>query len=107
MAALYQLAVLGSPTDAQISELEEIVGTAVGMFNLRLGHEVGWEVRPEAFNPDQQRSSAAVFFGGDNPPLANVAKLLERGIPLLPIASDVNRVKEGLHKSADLMLCKM
>ena len=49
MAALYQLAVLGSPTDAQISELEEIVGTAVGMFNLRLGHEVGWEVRPEAW----------------------------------------------------------
>lgn len=96
MAALYQLAVLGSPTDAQISELEEIVGTAVGMFNLRLGHEVGWEVRPEAFNPDQQRSSAAVFFGGENPPLANVAKLLERGIPLLPIASDVNRVSEEI-----------
>jgi len=96
MAALYQLAVLGSPTDAQISELEEIVGTAVGMFNLRLGHEVGWEVRPEAFNPDQQRSSAAVFFGGENPPLANVAKLLERGIPLLPIASDVNRVNEEI-----------
>ena len=96
MAVLYQLAVLGSPTDAQISELEEIVGTAVGMFNLRLGHEVGWEVRPEAFNPDQQRSSAAVFFGGENPPLANVAKLLERGIPLLPIASDVNRVSEEI-----------
>ncbi len=96
MTALYQLAVLGSPTDAQISELEEIVGTAVGMFNLRLGHEVGWEVRPEVFNPDQQRSSAAVFFGGENPPLANVAKLLERGIPLLPIASDVNRVNEEI-----------
>lgn len=96
MAALYQLAVLGSPTDAQISELEEIVGTAVGMFNLRLGHEVGWEVRPEVFNPDQRRSSAAVFFGGENPPLANVAKLLERGIPLLPIASGVNRVNEEI-----------
>ena len=94
MTALYQLAVLGSPTDAQISEVEEVVGTAVGMFNLRLGHEVGWEVRPEVFNPDQQRSSAAVFFGGENPPLANVAKLLERGIPLLPIASGVNRVNE-------------
>lgn len=92
MAALYQLAVLGSPTKAQISELEAIIGSAVGMFNLRLGHEVGWEVCPEAFNPDQQRSSAAIFFGGDNPPVGNVAKLLERGIPLLPIASDVNRV---------------
>ncbi len=92
MTALYQLAVLGSPTDLQISELEHVVGSAVGMFNLRLGHEVGWEVCPEAFNPNQQRSSAAVFFGGENPPLANVAKLLERGIPLVPITSDFNRV---------------
>ncbi|HHH9302125.1 TPA: toll/interleukin-1 receptor domain-containing protein [Pseudomonas aeruginosa] len=92
MAALYQLAILGSPTDAQVSELEEIIGNAVGMFNLRLGHEVGWEIRPAVFDPDQQRSSAAVFFGGEDPPLANVAKLLERGIPLLPVASEVNRV---------------
>lgn len=92
MTALYQLAVLGSPTDAQISELQEIVGTTVGMFNLRLGHEVGWEVCPEAFTPDQPHSSAAVFFGGERPPLANVARLLERGIPILPIASDINRV---------------
>lgn len=92
MRALYQLALLGLPTDAQVSELEEIIAKAVGMFNLRLGHEVGWEVRPEEFNPDQQRSSAAVFFGGEAPPLANVAKLLERGIPLLPVTTDVNRV---------------
>ncbi|WP_022962737.1 toll/interleukin-1 receptor domain-containing protein [Halopseudomonas pelagia] len=92
MAALYQLAVLGSPSAAQVSELEEIVGAAVGMFNLRLGHEVGWEVQPNAFNPDQQRSSAAVFFGGKNPVLGNVAKLLERGIPVIPIASDVDQV---------------
>ncbi|MGV7191300.1 toll/interleukin-1 receptor domain-containing protein [Xanthomonas axonopodis] len=92
MAALYQLAILGSPADAQVSELEEIVGNAVGMFNLRLGHEVGWEIRPAVFDPNQQRSSAAVFFGGEDPPLANVAKLLERGIPLLPVASEVNRV---------------
>lgn len=92
MPALYQLALLGSPTDAQVSELEEVIGTSVGMFNLRLGHEVGWEVCPKEFNPDQQRSSAAVFFGGEAPPLANVAKLLERGIPLLPVATDANRV---------------
>lgn len=96
MPVLYQLALLGAPTDAQVSELEEIVGKAVGMFNLRLGHEVGWEIRPEEFNPNQQRSSAAVFFGGENPPLANVAKLLERGIPLLPVTTDVNRVSEEI-----------
>lgn len=92
MPALYELALLGAPTDAQVLELEAIVGNAVGMFNLRLGHEIGWEIRPEVFNPSQQRSSAAIFFGGENPPLSNVAQLLERGIPLLPVASDVNRV---------------
>lgn len=92
MPALYQLALLGTPTTAQISELEEVVGKAVGMFNLRLGHEIGWEVCPDEFNPDQQRSSAAAFFGGHEPPLANVARLLARGIPLLPVASNVNQV---------------
>lgn len=92
MPALYQLALLGTPTAVQISELEEVIGRAVGMFNLRLGHEIGWEVCPDEFNPNQQRSSAAAFFGGHEPPLANVARLLARGIPLLPVASDVNRV---------------
>ncbi|WP_078041061.1 MULTISPECIES: toll/interleukin-1 receptor domain-containing protein [Burkholderia cepacia complex] len=92
MPALYQLALLGSPTDAQVAQLEAILRQAVGMFNLRLGDEVDWQVLPDAFNPEQQRSSAAVFFGGGNPPLANVVNLLERGIPLLPVASDINQV---------------
>ncbi|MGD7187609.1 toll/interleukin-1 receptor domain-containing protein [Ralstonia pseudosolanacearum] len=105
MSALYQLAVLGSPTNVQVGELEEIVGTAVGMFNLRLGHEVGWQVCPDAFTPDQQRSSAAVFFGGENPPLANVPKLLERGIPLLPVASDVNRVSAEIPQLLQPLNC--
>lgn len=92
MAALYQLAVLGSPADGQIAEIEPLIETAVGMFNLRLGHEVGWEVCPEEFAPDQQRSSAAIFFGGEDPSLANVEELLQRGIPVLPIASNVGLV---------------
>ncbi len=92
MPALYQLALLGAPTSAQISEIEEVIGNTVNMFNLRLGHEIGWEVCPDEFNPDQQRSSAAAFFGGQDPPLANVDRLLLRGIPLLPVASEVNRI---------------
>lgn len=92
MAYLYQLALLGSPTFDQISELEQSLGHTVGMFNLRLGNEIGWEVCPESFDPKQQKSAAAVFFGGENAPLANIDKLLERGIPLLPVVSDANRV---------------
>ncbi len=92
MPALYQLAMLGAPTDAQIHDIEEIVDQAVRAFNLRLGYEVGWEVRPAQFLPIQQRSSAAAFFGGANPPLGNVADLLTNGIPVLPVATDVTKV---------------
>lgn len=92
MPALYQLAMLGAPTDAQIHDIEEIVDQAVRAFNLRLGYEVGWEVRPAQFLPIQQRSSAAAFFGGANPPLGNVADLLKNGIPVLPVATDVTKV---------------
>lgn len=92
MPFLYQLAVLGKPSPAQISELENIVAHAVSMFNLRLGYEVEWNICPESFEPQQQRSAAAVFFGGENAPPANIAKLLARGIPLLPVTSDIGRV---------------
>lgn len=92
MPALYQLAVLGNPSDAQVSDLQMILSHAVGLFGLRLGHEIGWEVRPADFNPDQQRSSAVVFYGAENAPLTNIANLLKRGIPILPVASDINRV---------------
>jgi hypothetical protein len=92
MSALYQLAVLGAPSDEQANELEQIVAQAVQLFGLRLGHEVGWEIRPTAFNPDQQKSSAAVFYGAANAPPANVAHLLKHGVPVLPVASEAGRV---------------
>lgn len=92
MSVLYQLAILGDPSDEQAKELESIVAQTVHLFGLQLGHEVGWEVCPTAFNPDQQKSSAAVFFGTVNAPLANVDQLLKRGVPILPVASETSRV---------------
>lgn len=90
--SLYQLAILGSPSPEQVSKLENILAQVVSMFNLRLGHEIGWDVCPELFEPKQQTSSAAVFFGGKNASLSSIEKLLGRGIPLLPVASDISQV---------------
>lgn len=91
MTVLYHLAVLGAATEEQVTQLQAIVAEAVKLFGLRLGHEVGWEVRPAVFEPDQQKSSAVVFFGGVDAPLANVEQLLRRGVPVLPVVSDVVR----------------
>lgn len=92
MPVLYQLAVLGGPSNEQVTELERIVAQTVQPFGLRLGHEVGWEINPATFEPDQQKSSAAVFYGANDAPLANVAQLLKRGIPILPVASATDNI---------------
>lgn len=92
MRTLYQLAVLGSPSEVQVTELESIISNAVSMFNLSLGSDIDWQVCPEKFALDQLISSAVVFYGAKNPSTANLQLLLDRGIPVLPVASDLSRV---------------
>lgn len=87
MAALYQLAVLGAPSNAQIHALEKCLKSALEAFNLRLGDEVCWEISPAEFRPHQLQPSAVVFFGGVNAHLSNLKDLLARGIPVVPVVS--------------------
>lgn len=105
MAALYQFAILGCPTTEQLVQLEGILKTAVERFGLRLEHEVELQVCPKAFYPEQQRSSAVVFFGGDNAPLANIANLLDRSIPILPIVSESSKVGREIPKLLQPLNC--
>lgn len=92
MAALYQLAVLGAPSNEQIGDLEDRLKRALLPFGLALGESVAWAVRPESFNPAQRTTAAAVFFGGTNPLLGNLQNLLRRSVPILPVVSDLARV---------------
>lgn len=94
MTFLYQLAVLGNPTTAQINALTERIASALGTLSLRMEHEVGWEVSPTAFKPHPLYPSAAVYFAGDHANLANLAELLERGIPVIPVISNFNQHQE-------------
>jgi len=90
--ALYELAILGAPSDGQIRDLEALVSQAVLPFGLQLREEVAWQVAPEAFNPGQQNAAAAVFFGGAGAPEGNLVSLLRRAIPVLPVVSDPARL---------------
>lgn len=105
MSVLYQLAVLGEPSDEQVAELEEIIAHSVQLFGLRLGIEVGWEVRPKVFHPDQRKSSAAVFYGAASVSHANVNQSLACGIPILPIASERERVSVEIPESLRALNC--
>lgn len=96
MTTLYELAVLGAPTEAILRELESCISASTSAFGLRLGHEIGWHVRPEVFEPTQTRSAAALFFGAVGAPIANVENLLRRGVPILPIVSDFAKVSQEI-----------
>jgi hypothetical protein len=90
---LYELAVLGAPTEDQITELEGLVSQALRLFGLRLNQEVAWLIRPETFDPEQQRAAAAVFFGGHEAPSSSLRSLLRKAIPVLPVVSDLREVR--------------
>jgi len=96
VTTLYELAVLGAPSEAQISELEQLVSQAVQHFGLQLTREVAWLVSPEAFNPAQDRGAAAVFFGGKDAPQANLQDMIRKSIPVLPVVSDLTKVHDEI-----------
>lgn len=96
MSILYELAVLGAPSEAQLDELQVCVAKSIEPFGLRLGHEVAWLVCPANFNPDQHHASAVVFFGGKDVPEANVEDLLRRSVPVLPVAFDLSKVSQEI-----------
>ena len=105
MAILYELAVLGAPSDVQVNELREIVAKSIEPFGLRLGHEVAWLVHPANFTPDQHKASAAVFFGGKDVPEANVAELMRRAVPVIPVVSKLSMVRHEIPEILQPLNC--
>ncbi|MGP1717073.1 MAG: toll/interleukin-1 receptor domain-containing protein [Methylophilus sp.] len=91
MTLLYQLAVLGAPSQTQISALSEVIAQILATFNLRLGQDVAWEILPATFKPHQLQPAAAVFFAGPQANMANLEELLERGVPVLPVVSTADQ----------------
>jgi len=89
---LYELAIMGIPSDAQTRELEQYVAQVIDPFGLRLGREVSWQVRPASFAPPQKTPAAVAFFGGVGVSDAGLTALLASGVPILPIASADGRI---------------
>ena len=93
---MYDLAILGAPSQAQIGQVQEHVERAIAPFGLALDQDVGWQVVPETFRPAQTRSAAAVYFGGDAGNTEGLTELLSNSVPVVPVASDLARVGSEL-----------
>jgi len=93
---IYELALMGAPTDGQVAELVKEIEPAVSAFGLRLGVDVGLNIRPLTFEPSNRTSVAVAFFGSEISSDRDVSLLLSRSIPVLPIVSSLVKVKAEL-----------
>lgn len=93
---IYELALMGDPTDDQVAALVKEIEPALSAFGLRLGTDVGLDVRPLTFAPSNRTSAAAAFFGSEVASAMDVSSLLSRAIPVLPVVSSLERVRTEL-----------
>lgn len=105
MPIMYELALLGEPSAAQVDELKNSIQLMLEPFGLTLGQEVLWHVQPIAFHPDAERSSAAVFFGGPSAQQLDVSSVLQSSVPIVPVVSSLKLVGQEIPVALRALNC--
>lgn len=86
--ALYELAVLGSPTKEQLNNLKDHLSRAAASFQLKLGSDIALSIQPAKFIPNNRAAAAAIFFGGLESVKIDIKEVLaSAAIPILPVSS--------------------
>jgi hypothetical protein len=96
VSAAYELALLGAPSAEQVAEIQDIVVEIISHFDLSLGKELTWLVRPPDFTPSQRNAAAAIFFGGPGTALPAGIARMRNSVPVIPIVSDLTRASSEL-----------
>jgi len=60
--ALYELALMGAPSSDQVDALKTCITEIIEPFDLHLGTEVDWKVRPVVFAPSPGTLAAVAFW---------------------------------------------
>lgn len=103
--ALYELAIMGSPSGEQVQDLKEHISQVVEAFGLHLGLDVALSVRPGEFNPPQNAPAAVVFFCSPGVSTAALDSVLRRGIPVLPVASAGDLIASEIPQQVKALNC--
>jgi hypothetical protein len=93
---LYDLGVIGAPTDDQITALSACISHVIEPFGLRLGEEISWLAHLKGFSPSRRTPSAVAFFGAAGVSEHGLDALRVSGIPILPIVSAVGQISAEL-----------
>lgn len=74
-------------------------------FGLRVGKEIQISVSPADYSPSKDAACVVAYFGGKNKPDHPLAGLLQRGIPIIPVATTLSRVGEEIPESIRFLNC--
>ncbi|MDH4874406.1 toll/interleukin-1 receptor domain-containing protein [Pseudomonas sp. BN515] len=85
--ALYELAVLGHPADAQIQELQRLVAEVQEQFGFD-AVEIALHICPDSFRPNRRSCAAALFIGGAAGADVDITAVVDpKIVPVLPVVS--------------------
>lgn len=95
--ALYELLILGCPSDDQRSQLHARLVEAAASFQLTIGTELAVRNATDADQRDPKAATAAVYFGGDlTADLGIVAELEAQKLPVVPVLHEGEKFEEKI-----------
>jgi len=102
---LYEIALMGEPSDEVVAEIKILLKECLELFELTVGVEVGLTVGGSGFNPSQERGAAVAFFGAVGASDAGISQLLSRGVSVIPVASNFEQVAIEIPESLRKLNC--
>src|SRR6185312_2862106 len=97
MMALYEVAVLGMPTPAQLQTLNQGISDAAAAFRLDLVNDIRIYVQPAQFHPAQRTAAVAVYYGDPTGGTQSLKGVVDLGnVSVIPVASTETQVSHEI-----------
>lgn len=103
---MYEIAVLGSPSRAQLADLEAGLRRVANAYHLNYGADLHVLLQPSRFSPAQTSPAVAVFFGGPGEVAARVSDILDTSaITIIPVARNAQSVGVEIPRALQHLNC--
>jgi len=104
--ALYEVAVLGVPTQAQREALIQGIGEAAAAFHLDPVNDIRVNVQPVQFRPAQRTAAVAVYFGDSTGEAQSIQGVLDpSSVSVIPVASTEAQVPHEIPAELQCLNC--
>ena len=103
--ALYEICLAGNLDATKVAEVRKAIEEHLLPQGKSRGSEVAWHVSPARFSPPERVAAVVLFFGGPDKSVTLFKDALSRGIPCLPIVSDLKSVSADIPTELTALNC--